>query len=335
MDNFVSQRRPAAIVNLLSSSQNGEMIDDIRRGMTRESKSIPSKYFYDSHGSLLFEQICSTSEYYVTETELSILDEYSEQIMSFFVQQSGDLIELGSGSPKKIRKLFDALNPYFHKNIRYIPVDICEEAISQSLTELSYSYPNLEALGIVADFTGRQDMLPTGRKLITFFGGTIGNFEQEECARFLKSLREVMNPEDRFLLGLDMIKPVEILESAYNDAEGVTREFNLNILSNINRQLRANFDLANFEHVAFFNREHERIEMHLRAKRSAMYYIADIPLYVDLTEGETIHTEISRKFTRKSAQKQFKAAGLSVTRWHTDAKSWFSLVELKKAANIK
>jgi L-histidine N-alpha-methyltransferase len=132
-----------------------------------------------------------------------------------------------------------------------------------------------------------------------------------------------------------MVKPIEIMESAYNDAKGVTREFNLNILNNINRQLRANFDIANFEHVAFFNREHERIEMHLRAKRPATYYIADIPIYVDLMEGETIHTEISRKFTRESAQRHFGAAGLSVTRWLTDAKDWFSLVELKKSANIE
>jgi L-histidine N-alpha-methyltransferase len=205
-------------------------------------------------------------------------------------------------------------------------VDISESALEDAVAELSSTYGSVEAFGIAADFTKNLDMLPTGRKLIAFLGGTIGNFTEEESIGFLSRLARVMRPEDRLLLGIDMLKPVRILEAAYNDSLGLTREFNLNILTNINRRLHADFRLEDFEHLAFFNKDEERIEMHLRANRSTAAFIADLMLPIVIDRHETIRTEISRKFSRESASRMLRKAGLAVTEWFTDSRKWFSLL---------
>jgi L-histidine N-alpha-methyltransferase len=320
------QDEPFEIYNRLNAELESEVARDILHGMSKRQKSIPSKYFYDSYGSKLFEMICDTPEYYPTRSEISILHRSAHRIMSFFSKGTGDLIELGSGSTRKIRILIDGVSPTLLNRLRYIPVDISDSALEESVKELSITHEKLHAFGIAADFTNHLDMLPTGRKLIAFLGGTIGNFTEEESIRFLSNIAKVMSPGDRLLLGMDMLKPVEILEAAYNDRQGLTREFNLNILTNINRKLHADFRLEDFEHLAFFNKEEEQIEMHLRARRSTAAFIADLTLPVSIGEGETIRTEISRKFSRESAARILQKAGLSIYEWFTDPREWFSLL---------
>lgn len=322
------QNRKLQVLNYLSGDHREEMVKDIRRGMMKTQKSIPAKYFYDARGSQLFDQICSTPEYYLTETELSILDRSAAEIMLFFSHAGGDLIELGCGSNRKIRKLLDVMHPLEHGRIRYVPVDISRSCLIESAKELLDDYENLVILGVLADFTQHMGVLPRGRKLITFFGSTIGNLKEMEAVDLLKSLRAIMNRDDRFLLGMDMLKPVEILEAAYNDRQGVTRDFNRNILVHIDRELKADFNPKDFEHLAFFNTGMECMEIHLKARRKITAQIAALGLSVEIKEGETIHTEICKKFSRQSAERLFRKAGLSVSRWFTDSKGWFSLVEL-------
>ncbi len=321
------------IFNYLNVDHCQEIIGDVSGGMTQPQKCIPSKYFYDAQGSRLFEEISCTPEYYLTRTELSILEQSADEIMNFFSEGPGDLIELGSGSNKKIKKLLDEAGGHFAAKIRYIPVDISESALIKASIELLAFYEDLEVIGIVADFTRHMNVLPVGRKLITFFGSTIGNFPKEERIAFLRRMAEIMNQDDRFLVGIDMLKPASIIEAAYNDSEGVTCRFNQNILNNINRRLKADFNTDDFEHVAVFIPEKERVEMHLRAKEKVTVTISDVGLCVDFEPGETIHTEICKKFSRESADGDFNEAGLSATRWFADPRGWFSLVELKRRDN--
>jgi len=324
-----SRLKSFEIWNCLDRDLRRELIKDICAGMKNSHKCIPSKYFYDTYGSRLFERICQTPEYYPTRTELSILSRRGAEIARFFSRRPGNLIELGSGSNKKVRKLLDAATPSQRHNIRYVPVDISQSALVKAAEELGRLYGDLDILGIVADFTRHMSIVPAGRKLILFLGGTIGNFGEHEARSMLQSIAAIMGNEDLFLMGIDLLKPVEALEAAYNDAQGITRDFNLNILSVINKELNADFDLRDFEHWAFFNPAKERIEMHLRARRACTVFISDLSMKVDFRESETIHTEICRKFSRESADRMFREAGLSVTRWLTDPKEWFALVELR------
>jgi len=317
------------ILNYLSGDHREKMLDDILQGMTKRQKSIPAKYFYDARGSQLFDQICMTPEYYPTKTELSILDQSAPGIMQFFLKEGGDLVELGSGSNQKIRKLLDR-TPYPGRGrIRYVPVDISRSCLLESAGELLEDYEDLTVLGVLADFTQSLSVLPRGRKLLTFFGSTIGNLTEPEALNLLRSVRGIMNRDDRFLLGMDMLKPIEIIEAAYNDRQGFTCDFNRNILAHIDRELGADFDPEDFEHLAFFNTGTEWVEMHLKARRNVTARIEDLGLSVEIKKGETIHTEICRKFTRERAQRLFQGAGLSVSRWFTDSRGWFSLVELQ------
>ncbi len=317
------------ILNYLDGRKREEMGREILQGMTRAQKAIPSKYFYDATGSRLFEKICRMPEYYPTNTELAILDKSAGAIMEFFAREGGDLIELGSGSNRKTCRLLDALPPCDRGRIRYVPVDISIDSLFDSARELLFQYPDLEILGIAGDFTRHLDQLPRRRKLITFLGSTIGNLTEAESVCLLGSLRRIMGAEDLFLLGMDMIKPFEILEAAYNDPRGITREFNRNILNHVNRELGGDFDPNDFDHVAFFNREKKQVEMHLRARRKVDARIVDLGMSVHLCKGETIHTEICRKFSRESACRMFRRSGFTPARWFTDPREWFSLVELR------
>jgi L-histidine N-alpha-methyltransferase len=312
--------------NYLTHSFYGELSNDVFTGLTADQKFIPSKYFYDERGSMLYEEICELPEYYLTRTEFSILNQQSNAIMDSF--ERGDLVELGSGANWKISKLIDAVNET-GENIRYVPVDVSESALIAASEDLLTNYPRLRVLGIVADFTCHMEVIPTDfSKLTCFFGSTIGNLNETASHEFLHSVADSMNPEDRFLIGLDMIKPKTILEAAYNDAQGVTSAFNKNVLHVINRELHADFDPSVFEHCAFYNEEKEQVEMHLRATQKTTVEIKDLDLSVELEKGETIHTEICRKFSEENAMKMFSEVGLKVGRWFTDPKGWFSLVEL-------
>jgi len=319
------------ILNCLTEDPGQETGRDILAGLTQPQKSLPSKYFYDAHGSWLFEQICALPEYYLTRTELSILKLAAPEIMAFFAEEAGDLVELGSGSNRKIRMLLDAANGFTLSRLRYVPVDISESALKEASAELLDLFPDLHILGIIADFTRHLEVLPRRRKLLTFLGSTLGNFSQMERLGFLKKVADSMNSEDRLVLGLDMVKPAEIIEAAYNDSQRVTSEFNKNMLRHINRSFNGDFRIADFEHLAVFVEEKQRIEMHLRAMRQTAARLADLDLSITCRAGETIRTEICQKFSRADASHDFRQAGLMASRWFTDSEGWFSLVVLKKA----
>ncbi|MFP3869084.1 MAG: L-histidine N(alpha)-methyltransferase [Desulfobacteraceae bacterium] len=319
------------ILDCLAEDPGQKIGQDIVEGLTQPQKRLPSKYFYDAYGSWLFERICDLPEYYLTRTELNILRFAAAELMAFFAQDSGDLVELGSGSHQKIRIMLDAADRMGLNRFRYVPVDISTSALYEASAELLELFPDLQILGIIADFTRHLEVLPRTRKLITFLGSTIGNFSPAERTMFLKNVAQIMNPEDRLVLGLDLLKPAVIIEAAYNDNQGVTAQFNKNILRHINKSFNADFNIADFEHLAVFVKEKARVEMHLRATRQTGATIADLDLSLALKPGETIRTEICQKFSREQANRDFQKAGLVATRWFTDPQGWFSLVILKKA----
>jgi L-histidine Nalpha-methyltransferase len=318
-----------AILNYMRDTFQSDIRRDVLLGLTSGQKSIPSKYFYDSYGSQLFDAICGLPEYYQARTELSILKSSAAHIVRDLGE--ADIVELGSGSNLKIRTLFDACFKTCQADICYVPVDVSESALVESSVELLDFYPGLKIVGIVADFTKHIREIPQGReRLFLFFGSTIGNFPREERNGLLKSVAGMMGPGDRFLLGIDMIKPAEVLERAYNDSSGVTAEFNKNILNVLNTELDADFVLSHFDHVAFYNADKEQVEMHLQANRGVSVGIDRLGIQVSMEKGETIHTEICRKFSRESALAMAEETGLRINRWFTDPQGWFSLVELTR-----
>jgi L-histidine Nalpha-methyltransferase len=303
-----------------------KMALDILKGLTAYQKYIPSKYFYDERGSKLFEVICSLPEYYPTRTELRLLATHASDIVRGFEQ--GDLVELGAGANRKIRTLLDALGPLHRTDVRYVPVDVCGPALLESEAQLTTAYPEVTVERIVADFTRDLHRLQSGRpKIVLFLGSTIGNLDQQEALAFLRGVAAILNPGDRFLLGLDMVKPVEIIEAAYNDSRKVTDAFNKNILLVVNRELGAAFNPTDFDHLAFFNEAQERVEMHLRARRQLRVDVKALGISVALGKGETIRTEICRKFSPDGAQNMIRDAGMEVSRCYSDPQGWFSLLE--------
>ena len=307
-----------------------EISRDVRHGLSLPQKAIPSKYFYDDLGSRLFDRICLLPEYYPTRCEIAILEKLAPEIMSFFHREPADLVEIGCGSDTKVRKLLQGIDEALLENVRYVPVDISGECLIRSARRLLKDFRALRIHTIAADFTRHLEHLPRRRKLIAFFGGTLGNFTAAMSRRLLGTFASVMHPDDCLLIGIDMLKPITLLERAYNDSAGITAAFNLNILNHLNKRLGGNFNTADFAHRAFFNHGQERIEMHLAAKRDVEIAIADLDMLVRMDKGETIHTEISRKYSRESAEKMFVAVGLLPVAWHTDDKGRFSLVELRK-----
>jgi L-histidine N-alpha-methyltransferase len=301
--------------------------EDALTGLTAVRKYIPSKYFYDALGSQLFDQICRLPEYYPTRTESQILHNNAEELIGEF--RRGNLVELGSGSHKKICILLDALGPKRRSTVTYMPVDVSYAALLESAQELKTGYPELTIECVVADFTRDLHRIESEHpKLVLFFGSTIGNLDELESRSFLKGIARILNSGDRFFLGLDMLKPVHILEAAYNDSQNITAKFNKNILLVLNRELGANFRTDDFDHMAFFNESLERMEMHLRARRKIQVEIKGIELSFTIEQGETIQTEICRKFSRSSAEKMIKDVGLQVERWYSDPEEWFSIAEI-------
>jgi len=314
--------------NYLQESYRTAITKDAFRGFTASQKFIPSKYFYDFRGSQLFEDICNLPEYYPTRTEISILKHAAPKMMHSFAK--GDIVELGSGANRKIRIFLDSAGKARLPLLRYIPVDVSERALKEASEELRSIYPDLPVLGIIADFTLHMDAIPCDNpRMIMFLGSTIGNFDEKMQKHFLKLVAGSMRPDDRFLIGFDMIKPRETIEAAYNDSRGITSMFNKNVLHVLNRELNADFEPSHFEHVAFFNDEKERVEMHLRAMRETIVTINDLELELTIDKNETIHTENSCKFSRSRVENMVSEAGLTIHDWYFDSKEWFSLAELR------
>jgi L-histidine N-alpha-methyltransferase len=297
---------------------------DVLDGLTRPFKEIPPKHFYDTEGSRLFDEITRLPEYYPTRAERAILSARSADIVR--ATGAGELVELGSGVPTKTLLLLDAMRDAGTLD-RYVPFDVSEAVLRESAESLVDRYPGIRVYGVVGDFERHLDALPPaeGPRIIAFLGGTIGNFPPGSRRRFLRSLRRALRPEDALLLGTDLVKDPAVLEAAYNDAAGVTAAFNRNLLAVINRELEADFDLDAFEHVAFYDREQEWIEMRLRALRPQVVEIRKLDLTVHFANREELRTEISAKFTRERVEADLAAAGLRLDEFLTDPDGLFAL----------
>ncbi len=314
------------IINCIASGATHDRGAEVLKGLMAAQKYLPSKYFYDNRGSALFEQICRLPEYYQTRTELRILRSIAPLVMEKMRQ--GVIIDLGSGANWKVKVLLDAADGTLAR-IRYMPVDVCESVLKQESLELVSHYPGLTVTGMVADLMGDLESIAVdAEKLILFFGGTIGNLKEEESRCFLKKVARLLRRHDRLLVGMDLIKDKNILEAAYNDRKGVTAAFNRNILNVMNREFDASFDAAGFDHLAFYNGEQRQVEMHLRANRDMHVSLDRLRHEVTMKAGETIHTEICRKFDRNAVEEMAARAGLNISRWFTDDREWFALVEM-------
>jgi len=307
----------------LPQSAEEQFTADVLAGLTAAPKRLPPKYFYDAEGSALFERITELPEYYPTRCEMQILREHARDLAGLIPQGSA-LIEFGSGSSKKARIVLGAAAD---KLAAYVPVDICREMIEQEAAELRPDFPQVKVLPVTADIT-QMFPLPGEAKAaavrVGFFpGSTIGNFEPHEAAAFLRHAGKILGPGARLIVGADLIKAAEVLNAAYNDAQGVTAKFNLNLLARINRELSGTFKLASFEHHAFYNRERSRIEMHLASlKRQKVKVAGEM---VDFRAGETIHTENSYKYSVESLGAVARGAGWRPLAAWTDARDYFCI----------
>lgn len=303
---------------------------DVRAGLGAERKSLPPKYFYDERGAKLFDAICDTAEYYPTRSEQALLKRIAGDVVERV--RPTDVVELGSGSARKTRVILDAIERIVG-SCRYVPFDVSEEMLRASSRRLLEDYDWLVVHGVVGDYDRHLDQLPAGeRRLFLFLGGTIGNFSPGHDARFLGRVARELGADDRLLLGTDLIKDPALLDAAYNDAQGITAAFNRNVLRVLNRELGGRFDLADFEHVAFYDAEQQRIEMHLRARRRHDVRIEALDLTVHFERGETILTEISRKFSQASVCRLLRQGGLEPCEWYVPEDGSFGLSLSRRAA---
>ena len=297
---------------------------DVRAGLGSVPRTLPPKWFYDKHGSDLFEQITRLPEYYPTRAEQEILERRAPEIAG--LTRAATLVELGSGSSRKTRLLLDALTAGGSLR-RYAPLDVSASALEEAGRAICQDYPGLDVRATVADF---EDGIPLsdepGPRLLAFLGSTIGNFDRAQRAAFYGTLARALSSDDVLLLGADLVKDTEVLLRAYDDAAGVTAEFDRNVLHVLNRELGADFEPDAFRHVAVWNAEHERIEMHLRARTAQTVKIPDLDLSLDLAEDEDIRTEISCKFRRESLTAELKEGGFTVRHWWTDDAARFALL---------
>lgn len=317
------------ISNLLPERKEEDVIDEIFKGLKADQKYISSKYFYDREGSKLFEEITKLEEYYLTRSEISILNRIAPKIADEL--RNYNIIELGNGDCSKISILFDSIPVSKRKLVKYFPVDVSASAIRESANKLTGLFPEIKIHGIIADFISQFIIIPEASgRLVCFFGSTIGNLNIEESSEFLRNISLNMKHGDQLLLGLDMVKPKDIIEKAYNDNKQVTAAFNKNILNVVNGIVKTDFDLNKFDHLAFFNEEKSRIEMHLKAKE---YQIISSPMFkekIQINKGETIHTENSCKYTLSQITALGTSSELTLKNIFTDENKWFSLVEFVK-----
>jgi len=301
------------------------LTEDVEQGLLARPRILPPKYFYDEYGSKLFDKICETAEYYVTRTEDALLKECAEAIVD--QASPDDILELGSGTSRKTRRLLDACESLGFCPT-YSPYDISQEILHETALGLIEEYDWLEINILIGDYEGGLAHLPKsdGRRLFCFLGSTIGNFEHDKAVAFLKDIRGRMNSDDLLLLGADRVKDSDVLHAAYNDSDGLTAAFNLNLLKVLNEEVKADFDLDKFEHRAIFNQDQSRIEMHLVSRADQTVTIGALDVAIHVKSGETILTEISRKFTDESLSAMLNTAGFSTTAHFTPVNNYFSLV---------
>ena len=300
-----------------------ELAEDARSGLASSPKTMPPKYLYDASGSELFERITEQPEYYQTSTELEILRRIAPLVVDRIRPTA--LIEFGSGSASKTRVLLDEMRRAGRLE-GFGMLDVSESASRAAATALIQAYPRLEVECVIADFEQPQPLpFPGKRRLLAFLGSTIGNFEVQGAQAFLRGPAERMHDDDAFLIGFDLVKDTVVLERAYNDAAGVTEAFNKNLLDVLNRELGADFDPDAFDHLAFYNEPEARIEMHLVANRPQRVTVIDLDMVVEFASGESLRTELSHKYTRRSVEALLEAGGLALDLWETDPNGTFAL----------
>lgn len=317
-------------VQVPPSREVPSLAQDVLAGLFSSPRQLPPKYFYDARGSMLFDRICRTPEYYPTRTETTLLRRHAGDIAQ--LARPTTIVEFGSGSYAKARLILGACAEQGRKPV-YAPFDVCADVLTESGLALRREFPWLEIEPLVGDFTAGLEHVPLqpGRRLLMFLGGTIGNFDEGDAEAFLTEVRSLMHRDDCLLLGADRVKSPAMLHAAYNDRDGITAQFNLNVLAVLNAELGSDFELSNFEHRALYNPEAERIEMYLDSVVDQRIGFRRLGRTLELQAGESILTEISRKFTDASLLELLNAAGLRVLRHFESDGPLFSLVLAARA----
>ena len=304
---------------------------DVALGMLKQQKTLPPKYFYDAQGSRLFDRITALPEYYLTRTEQRILAECVRALAARV--GPADLVELGSGSARKTRLVVEALVERGGAPLLYVPIDVSRAALEEGAEALVAAFPRVEVNGLVATYEAALAELPqrhAPRRLMMFLGSTIGNLDPGETADFLAAVSRALAPGDALLLGFDLVKTPGIIEAAYNDAQGITAAFNLNMLRHLNRRFDGDFDLARFAHHAFFNPEAAQIEMHLVSAEAQQVRLRRLGVSARFEAGETIRTEISRKFRFPELAAAVEAHGFKLEERWSDSFEWFAVALFRR-----
>jgi dimethylhistidine N-methyltransferase len=318
------EQTDAASGDNASEPHQSEFMLDLKQGLARQRKSISPKYFYDAAGSALFDQIGALPEYYPTRTELGILQRHAHELARHLGPHA-EILEFGAGSMQKVRVLLDAMD----RPARYIPIDISGEHLNEAVLKVAKAYPHLQVEPLVADYTQDlvlpPDMPPEGRRVGFFPGSTLGNFEPLDALRFMRMCARTLQG-GALILGADLVKSPDLLHAAYNDAQGVTADFNRNVLVRSNRELDANFQLDQFAHSAFYNAPFQRIEMHLMSACQQVVRVGGTSFA--FAQGETLHTENSYKFTVEGLRQLAQRAGFTPGQVWTDSDNMFCLLWL-------
>lgn len=308
------------------------MGQEVREGLSGSPKRLPSKYFYDERGSKLFGRITELPEYYLTRAEDRLLERCAAQIAR--AVRPRELVELGPGSSKKTRWLIDAARGSGTLR-RYVPVEVSPEAARAHAEDLVRRYPGLAIHAVIGDFEQHLGDIPRGdRTLVAFLGSTIGNFPAAEAVDLLSEIAPLLAGGGALLLGADLAKDRAVLEAAYNDADGVTAEFNRNILHVLNRRLDGDFDSTEFEHVSFYNGDLERIESYLRSRRAQTVALTGLDLEIEFARGEMMRTEVSCKYTRASLVALLEQAGLVLDSWYTEEDEAYALLVARRVDEL-
>lgn len=313
-------------VHLHTDAPDIDEAAEVRLGLQQMPKTLPCRYFYDDRGSMLFEQICDLPEYYPTRTEQGILEACALEIAH--LTGNCELVELGSGSSRKTRLLLEAYGQ-LQGQVHYCPIDVSAGILKTTALELLECYPNLNLCGLAGTYEQALAQLPAApveNRLLIFLGSTLGNLDASACATFLNQVQAALNPGEYFLLGVDLQKSIPVLEAAYNDAQGVTAAFNLNILNHLNHRFDGNFQPNHFTHRAFYNSKENQIEMHLESLTDQTVNLLAIATTINFKRGERVRTEISRKFHLPTLTKILRIHQLNLLQTWTDPKEWFSLI---------
>ena len=309
---------------------NKTFVEELSSSLNQKQKSIHPKFFYDKKGSKLFEKICKLSEYYLTRTEISILTQLHDKLPAYL---NGEfrLVELGSGSSQKTRLLISILEKLY-RQIEYFPIDI-SKILKESTTTLLDDYKNLHMTGVIDNYESGLEFVKNydnKKNLIVFLGSSFGNFDYEPGLKFLETTNSAMKDNDLFLIGLDLVKDRNVLERAYDDSQGVTAQFNLNVLSRINSELDSNFSVDKFAHHTVYNENENRVEIYLRSLENQTVNISKAGIVLEIKQGELIHTENSYKYTIPKIKEMFSSTGFRIRDMWFDEKRYFCLVLLSK-----